>query len=303
MEHKIEQGTIIYGMKSQKYPSCPCYGIIITARCDIAQNKVPKYYYLIAVDAHTWFCSKHGYTVVYGKTIEERRKAIYSKAEELELDGYTLLSLSNEDLALVIDDKKQQFAGNSRERKKVVDLNTLIEQYSKIAQVETDDNHRKKAIKENTKVAFSYLRDIDSGKMHHYYFLPQAAYLDNDIKSKGLIVDLLEIKSLTLEDAKKIASPLSEISYERLPPLPTEEEISQTERIDDIIKRLRERSRLETTFWLENESDFVGIEGTIKSPWCEHLMQRFSNVFIRIGLDNPSENDFRTLIDDCCQED
>lgn len=118
MEHKIEQGTIIYGMKSQKYPSCPCYGIIITARCDIAQNKVPKYYYLIAVDAHTWFCSKHGYTAVYGKTIEERRKAIYSKAEELELDGDTLLSLSNEDLALVIEDKKQQFAGNKRERKK-----------------------------------------------------------------------------------------------------------------------------------------------------------------------------------------
>lgn len=303
MEHKIEQGTIIYGMKSQKYPSCPCYGIIITARCDIAQNKVPKYYYLIAVDAYSWFCSKHGYTTVYGELIKNQKDGIHSKAEELELDSCTLLTLSREDLEAVLEDKRQQLVGNNKARRKVEQLKDSIKQYSEVAHEETDDIHRKRAIKANTKTAVRYLKDIDSGKMHHYYFLPQAAYLDNDIKSKGLIVDLLEIKSLTLEDAKKIASPLSEISYERLPPLPTEEEISQTERIDDIIKRLRERSRLENTFWLENESDFVGIEGTIKSPWCEHLMQRFSNVFIRIGLDNPSENDFRTLIDNCCQED
>ena len=72
-----------------------------------------------------------------------------------------------------------------------------------------------KAIKENTKVAFSYLRDIDSGKMHHYYFLPQAAYLDNDIKSKGLIVDLLEIKNVFLYNFHPFLKKIR-IQYRRL---------------------------------------------------------------------------------------
>ena len=132
---------------------------------------------------------------------------------------------------------------------------------------------------------------------------PQAAYLDNEIKSKGLIVDLLEIESLTLKDAQKIANPLAEgILYQDLPPLPTIEELSQVNEFDALRERFKERLRLEKTFWLKDSSDFVQIEGTIKSPWCEHLMQRFSNVFIRIGLDNPSEDDYNTLIDGCCLE-
>lgn len=170
-------------------------------------------------------------------------------------------------------------------------------------QIEADDLNRKEAIKSNRKEAVHYLKEIDSGKLHHYYFLPQAAYLDNEIKSKGLIVDLLEIESLTLKDAQKIANPLAEgILYQDLPPLPTIEELSQVNEFDALRERFKERLRLEKTFWLKDSSDFVQIEGTIKSPWCEHLMQRFSNVFIRIGLDNPSEDDYNTLIDGCCLE-
>lgn len=75
-------------MRSSKYPSGPCYGIIINARCDIAQHKISKYYYLTAVDAQAWFSSKYGYTLVYGKMIEDKRRDICNKAKELELDGH-----------------------------------------------------------------------------------------------------------------------------------------------------------------------------------------------------------------------
>lgn len=58
---KINQGTVIYGIKCEKYPSSACYGVIISARCDIAQSKVAKYYYLIAVDATKWLQSDYGW--------------------------------------------------------------------------------------------------------------------------------------------------------------------------------------------------------------------------------------------------
>ena len=217
--------------------------------------------------------------------------------------GQSLLSFSAENCATVLQDAERQFAGNKRSVNKLISLRSSIDQYRKIAQIEADDLNRKEAIKSNRKEAVHYLKEIDSGKLHHYYFLPQAAYLDNEIKSKGLIVDLLEIESLTLKDAQKIANPLAEgILYQDLPPLPTIEELSQVNEFDALRERFKERLRLEKTFWLKDSSDFVQIEGTIKSPWCEHLMQRFSNVFIRIGLDNPSEDDYNTLIDGCCLE-
>ena len=34
--YTFDQGTIVYGIKSLKYPDSVCYGIIITASCDIA---------------------------------------------------------------------------------------------------------------------------------------------------------------------------------------------------------------------------------------------------------------------------
>ena len=118
-----------------------------------------------------------------------------------------------------------------------------------------------------------------------------------------MIVDLLEIRSLSLLDAKKIANPFSSgILYSDLPSFPDREELIQMEHSDKTLNQLAEYFRLKRSFWLETESDFVGVEGTIQSPWCEHLMQRFSNVFVRIGLENPSESDFKALIEGCYQE-
>lgn len=303
MKNSLDQGTVIYGIKSDKYPAFPCYGIIITARCDIAQNKIPKYHYLVAVDASSWFSSKHGYQLVYSKTIADKMKTVCDKATALELDGQTLLSTSTEQLEIILQDKKQQLSGDRKAIKKVDELYACIQKYTQVAQIESDDVHRKKAIKSNTKSAITYIKDIDSGKLHHYYFLPQTAYLDNGVKSKGLIVDLLEIRSLSLLDAKKIANPFSSgILYSDLPSFPDREELIQMEHSDKTLNQLAEYFRLKRSFWLETESDFVGVEGTIQSPWCEHLMQRFSNVFVRIGLENPSESDFKALIEGCYQE-
>lgn len=309
VEYKMEQGTVIYGIKSEKYPSFPCYGIIITARCDIAQDKVPKYYYLVGVDASAWFSTKHGYQLVYGDTIKEKMKQVCDKAAALELDGRTLISIPREHLQIILEDKKQQLAGNNKQLRKVDDLLALIEKYIQVAQTEAQDIHRKNAIRSNEKEAIKYIKDIDSGKLHHYHFVPQNAYLETQVKSKGIIIDFLEIRSFTLEDAKKIATPLSSanhtesgIYYNDLPKLPTREELTCETNLDEVFKKFTEYSRLKSNYWLEDEDDFVKIDGTIKSPWCEHLMQRFSNVFARIGLDNPSEDDFKNLIQACYQE-
>lgn len=74
-ENQLDQGTIIYGIRSDKYPNLRCYGVIITASCDIAQQKVSKLYYLLAIDAKEWFCSKFAYPQVYCSKIEGLQKS------------------------------------------------------------------------------------------------------------------------------------------------------------------------------------------------------------------------------------
>ena len=308
-EKEISQGTVIYGIRSEKYPTTPCYGIIITARCDIAQGKVSKYHYLVAVDASAWLCSKHGYIHAYNEVINSKKREIIQKATNLELDGESLLLFSQESLDKVFVEQKLQRKENRKSIAKIEELQKAIKKYNLIAQANANDRDRGAAIQENSPPAFSCLRDISLGKFHHYCFLPQTAYLKKGIKSKGLIVDLLEIKSLSLDDARKIASPFPpHISFSELPMLPSKDDLEELAKSkDDQTKRkmflqIAEHLRLETSFWLETDSDFVGIEGTIASPWCEHLMQRFSNVFSRIGLENPTEEDFKTIVCNCHKE-
>lgn len=301
-ERELTQGTVIYGVRSKKYPTGPCYGIIITARCDIAQDKVPKYYYLLAVDASKWFCTQYGYRQAYAGTLKSRKTNLCNKAAELELDGESLITMDRESVTAILADKRDQVRGIRKEEQKVDSLAKIIEQYCDMANV-TMDTSRSQVIKQEHKTAVNFLKEIDSGKQCHYYFLPQDAYLNNGVMDRGLIVDMLEIGVLSKADAKKIVNPfVIGLTYSDLPQLPSNEELHQLELNRTLFEKISEYVRLRQEFWLESGSDFVAIDGTTRSPWCEHMMQRFSNVFIRIGLDNPTNDDFVGVIKHCFEE-
>lgn len=64
---ELDQGSVLYGLRSDRYPGIPCYGIVITASCDIANSKVSKIYCLIGVDAKQWFCTEYGFRQAYSQ--------------------------------------------------------------------------------------------------------------------------------------------------------------------------------------------------------------------------------------------
>lgn len=112
----------------------------------------------------------------------------------------------------------------------------------------------------------------------HFFYLPKAAYLKNScLMDDGLIVDLQEIGSISMQDAQQITGA----------------------GIDNLIlirESEKERARLHSRYWLEEEDDFVGIEGEVVSPWREHLMQRFMRDFARIGLNGATGQDHEALV-------
>lgn len=299
----IEQGTVIYGIRSEKYPSVPCYGVVITARCDIAQNKVPKYYFLVAVDASDWFRTQYGYNLVYKQKINNLKQQIKDIANEFDLNGEVLISLSSDELDTIFSDVHIQIENEKKKLKKLDSLKEKIALYHFYLSKGDSDEFRGNVIKSDSQPAVEFLKDIDQGKQMHLYFLPQHAYLKNKTMSKGIIIDLLEIRELSIDDARRIMTPGIDFQLlnKRTSPQDVIEIITggNAHDVERMLSENIETIRLSKDYWLKNDSDYVAIEGNTMSPWCEHLMQRFSNAFIRIGLDNPTQKDYEDIIAAC----
>ena len=266
----IDQGTVIYGMRSEKYPEKMCYAIIISARCDIANDKISKLYYLTAVNAREWFCTENGFNEVYSKVLEDKKKNFKNSNKKYKINFDLLLTMPYETAVIVLEKNEK----NEKKRANLIGSFTEIYQY--VGPLNFDS--RRKFVKANSSPAVKFLDKIVKGHINHYFFLPKRVYENSEIGNDGLIVDLQEIGILSMYDAKCLKSP--GIDFQILSEMDTSEQ-----------------ERLTKTYWLENCDDFVEIEGVVRSPWCELLMQRFSNDFIRIGVDGTNEHDYKELID------
>ena len=265
----LDQGTVLFGLRSEKYPNSRCFGIIITASCDIANCKVSKLYYLQAFSVKDWFCTEFAYNQVYEQKIKSSLGMLESVAAKHGLDAASLRLFSREDVMQIIDKE----VCKQKDRAKVQEA---YERFCVYCRPEMTDEERKKAIQSDTKPVTSFLDKVGKGEIFHYYYLPKAAYLKSEEKDDGLIVDFQEIESISMNDALHIVTP--GIDYLCL---------SQYS--------CNEQDRLKKLFWLTSDDDFVGIEGKISSPWREHLIQRFSHSFARIGLDGATSVDHAKL--------
>lgn len=264
----FDQGTIIYGVRSEKYLDIPCRAIIITASCDVANCKVPKFYYIVAVDIQKWLLSDVGYTEVYKGKANGVKKNLINRLTKYSLDVNTLIQFDEGARQNTI----QTYVENT---KKQDDLLSEIISYRELCAEYSDLPTRRRVIENYSTEMVSFLKKVREGEIFHYYYLPQKAYMDGGLLSDGLIVDLQEIRDFPISDAESILSP--GIDFLALPKNPKE------------VDRLKER------YWLVKEDDFVMVEANIISPWREHLMQRFSFAFTRIGLDGPTDTDFKKL--------
>lgn len=266
----FDQGTILYGIRSERYPDINCYAVIISASCDIANQKVEKIYYLVGVNAQEWFSTKYAYTQVYTEKLKSSFKKFNNEFKKYSLNAEFIQKFSADEVKLIIEQQGIDSKIKSQ-------LWNTYGDYSIFCKPNMENEDRLKAIRKDSKPIKNFLKDVTRGRIFHYYYLPEDSYLKNGKKNSGLIIDLQEIDSIPLDDISKIKSP----------------------GIDKLILSIyepEERLRLEKKYFLERDDDFVAIEGMVVPPWREHLMQKFSQDFIRIGIDGATEDDFEQLI-------
>lgn len=257
---EITQGSIVYGVRSNLYLNTNCCAIIISAKCDLAQKKTEKVFYLEALPLYQWLISKKGIDTISTVTKNNKRNSM-SKYDRAGLNIDTLLSFSEEEAKVVIYDPELDLTDKERR-----ELMEGYQEYQYISELGSGEDALSRLLGKDKNVK-KRIKEITDGKNTHLCFIPEDAYKNNGCFNDGLLVDLQQIDFFTVEEIELIVRC----------------------QIDSKTLSIEEMTQYDKKFCLSMEPGYAIVAESISSPWIEYIMQKFSNSFIRIGVDNMQE--------------
>jgi hypothetical protein len=255
----LTQGTIFSCAYAERYQNCSVWGVVITARCDIAHAKAPVYSYLPIVSLEDWFV-RDGKDIFVSRIKKEIEGNIKNKLTACDLSE-SLLKVYNPRLIYEVNIKKLE--SDTRKKKLVNDFSVLVENFEKINSI----LNRTPTLEEMRDLGSKYpkllegiIKELLSFNLAGYYYIQNI-----ELKPTSLeyVVLLREVHHISSDTALLIGNGIDIDTYKS--------------DFKDLFKR-----NICPKFCLED--DFAMPISHLQSPWIEHLMQSFSNLFIRIGL-------------------
>lgn len=182
---EFRQGMVFNGVTSKFYPAVKCHGLVITADCDIIQEKTPVIHYLTIIALNDWVC-KETCSLVASEYINEW---LVKKG----LDRSIITNIGTEALFPLFE----QYESDSTKRKSLSNAVLLLrKECSKNKQKECDLTKNYKKLFKNK------LQQLTSHRMTGVYFLENFSKQDT---KKGFVVLLRDIQSIAYHDAKSIS--------------------------------------------------------------------------------------------------
>lgn len=275
---QITQGSILNNIRMTQYPGFSFFGIIVTARCDIANCKVPKFHFLTAATVETWIKTEGLYLATQKQYEQELNNILdgwKGKIPNYEaLQSSPLENIVNAIQEAKLPEGKDEEAFNKKKESTILKLEKIKKYYNitlidgKLSEVLWNNKEiRSKAIK--------FFQEVINEKLKHYCFLHSSGYNCEEGLSmqplgySGLIINLLDINAIDFEIANKIEN--QQLDFDKLSD--------------------SERTKYNEIFVIEKEHDIIYPELEIKSPYLEWVMQQFSHAFIRIGINTPEKKD------------
>lgn len=253
----LTQGTIFSCATAEDYENCNVHGLIITARCDIAQSKAQIYNYLPVVQLDDWI-HRDGRIILCERLIKStlgKIKAVLRAA------GYSESVMQTETPAAILEtlfpETEEKQKAKVREQ-----FRTLLENLEQLNACEESpplDGRIVQIADRYSSERDTLIKELAAQKLNGYYFLETVT---SENKPTGYIVLLREVRHIPRELAYWIANGLSKSEYEAA--------YAQNK---ELFGRL--------SFCEEEVSMPMGL---LQSPDIEHLMQVFSFLFSRIGL-------------------
>lgn len=257
-QDEFTQGTIFSCATAENYPTQIVNGLVITARCDAAQNKAPIYNYVPVVALTDWIVADGG-QIALERAIADCENNLKNVLVNAGISTSLLSSKTPEEIHDVHLRERAE-----KDKKWVSKCTNFLEQAKTLGElrvaVDTDNRIEKhRLLSQSNKVVDVLIRELTENRLLGHYLLRGVPNIYDD--AVGDYVALLrEIHHIPSPMAKKIARGLSK---------------------EDLVN---EPSVLCPKFL--NNDDYSMPVARLKSPWIEHLMQSLTMVFARIGVED-----------------
>ena len=265
---EITQGTVFCGARAARYEHCDVKGLVITARCDVAQRKYPILNYLPIVPLPDWL-RRDGLDILIETELKRQSGTLHRLLRNKHISIALASSIPLDQIA------RTHFStnlGTSADKKVAQTFHahiSLREEFNTVIKGDPDSTYT--WFCENRP---SEVRDIIQRLSRHsvlgHYFLEK---LSLDIShSHGYVCLLREVSTLPRAIAERLARGLSA----------------------EACRALGGDAYLLNLSFEYQDLAMPIIE--LGSPTIEHVLQSFSNLFGRIGVPEPIADDIAMII-------
>lgn len=259
---EFTQGTVFSCAYAENYMECAVFGLVITARCDVAQDKVPVFSYLPTVALDQWILND-GASILLDRIEADCVNSLKNLLKIANISDSLLKTHPPEAIYEAHFRQHENSKSRTTQCEKFQSTIGLLNDVKSLQENKSDKKKLADTLRKNQNKVDALLKELSGHRLTGYYLLRQLeTYTETE---KDFVVLLREVHHIPATIAKKIAKGLSELQKTK-------------------------ESNLCPKFYHQN--DIALPIAKLKSPWIEHLMQNFSLLFSRIGV---KDNDFDDL--------
>lgn len=263
------QGTIFTCAFSERYPNANVRGIVITARCDLAQEKVDVHNYVAVIPLTDWLRDEF-VDIVMRRELSSVRSEFTKILSEA---GHSNSILDSQAPSAVLERVlAPDTTKEGRARAKRFDKTTGKYEFLKSLVTPISDERLLELSSFCSGQCKSVLQELVVQRLSGFYYLSN---LDRtQPNSEPGVARLREVISIPADVMALVQKGLSQDEFEELS-----------------ISRPNLKSKLSYSV-----SDFAEPIGTLRSPDVEHFIQQFSSLFGRIGVEDHPSDTSATLV-------
>ena len=261
-EHEFTQGTVFSCAYAEDYPETSSCGLVITARCDAAQNKAPIFSYIPVVPLDDWLL-RDGADIAMDRIHADRLNTLRNHLKDASLSESLLETKTIDEVyESHFRPKEAEKAWADRCRR----IRTSMDTYVRNQQLRASGGSREERrlhLVANAMKADTVVKELSENRLNGFYLLRDMPLLSGAVTN--CVALLREIHHIPSKLARDIAGGLSKEKW--------------ATRSDSTVQCLR----------FIASDDLAAPVAKLKSPWIEHVMQNFTMLFARIGV---TDNDF-----------
>ncbi|TDW69015.1 hypothetical protein EDF57_101909 [Novosphingobium sp. PhB55] len=254
------QGTIFTCALSDSYPNIAALGMLITARCDTAQDKAEVYNYIPLVPVESWI-AKDGLEIVAKRAAANEMGSMKKAIADAGMDDVIIELISFDEIL------RELKKGTSKPEKSIAArFEKALTSYNLAKHIINQENRLLKSsleyLSSNDGIYKSVIKELINNGIAEFHYI-QKSYSGEE--TRGYVALMREIRFISSSLGKKIAIGLDVNEFD-----------AEKDSYAPGLNHVR----------FSKDQDFAMPLSCISSPLIELVMQRFANLFSRIGVED-----------------